>query len=116
MFGWHMCCLSLFDVRDKEKQKAAIVEMGEGRLEVRDYCPNGEETTPKPKQRDPDSDNENSSDEEKDVLDVMKARRHGTRQSKRKRKQPELLGYRLLSNQVDFADSDSEDSDANGMD
>jgi hypothetical protein len=55
-------------------------------------------------------------DEEKDELDVLAERVYGQRRSDRKRKEPERMGFLLSSSQVDFAQTGSEDSDANGMD
>jgi hypothetical protein len=59
---------------------------------------------------------ESESDEEKDVLDVMKERRYGTRKSERKRKEIQRTGFFLGSNQVSFVQTGSEDSEANAMD
>jgi hypothetical protein len=109
MFGWNTCVFSLYDVRDKEKQAAAGKECFEGKLEARGFIPDGVE-----EQESDESDQE--SDEEKDVLDVMKERRFGTRKSDRKRKETERTGYFLGSSQVSFVQTGSEDSEANGMD
>jgi hypothetical protein len=46
----------------------------------------------------------------------MKERRFGTRKSERKRKEIERTGFFVGSSQVSFAQTGSEDSDANGMD
>jgi hypothetical protein len=57
---------------------------------------------PEGKEDEVDEESESDSDEEKDVLDVMKERRFGTRKSERKRKEIERTGFFLGSNQVRF--------------
>jgi hypothetical protein len=110
MFGWNTCVFSLYDVRNKEKRQAASQECYEGNLEVRGFIPEGEEEAEEKEQ------SESESDEEKDILDVMKERRYGSRKSDRKRKEIDRFGYQIPSAQVSFTHTASEDSDANGMD
>ena len=54
------------------------------------------------------SSSDEESDDEKDVLDVMKERQYGPRRSNRKRTQPPVTGYLLNSSQIAL----SEDSEA----
>jgi len=52
----------------------------------------------------------------KDELDIMRERVHGTRRSERNRNAPSRLGFQLNIQQIDFVQTGSEDSEANGMD
>jgi len=108
--GWHTCVAALFDVHDPALRKQAVREHVEGKLEMQ-FVPTEEE-----EEKQDESEAEISSeDEEKDELDIMKKRIEGIRKGTRKRKQTNLYGYTVPSNQVDFAVTGSEDSDANGM-
>ena len=57
---------------------------------------------------DPTVSSDEESDDERDVLDVMKARQYGTRRGERKRSQTAVSGYMLNTSQIAL----SEDSDA----
>lgn len=105
-FGWHECCVRLYNVHDAEKRKAAMAEVGRGELDARDFLPEGEEPAPVVDAL--------SDDDGDDELDVMKRRTFGERKSKRKRGQVKRYGGGVNLSQVDMADS-GEDSDANSM-
>lgn len=111
--GWKMCVSDLFDPLLQENQVSAAKEQIEGKLDFK-WVP--EETESEPDEDDQELESDcDSSDEEKDELDLMKVRVEGIRKSNRVRKQAELYGYRIPSNQIAMAQTGSEDSDANGM-
>ena len=96
-FGWHTCCVSLFNVLDPVKRQQVVEEVALNKIDG-SLVPEGEEAG------DAGSDSEHESDDEKDVLDVMKQRQFGERKSDRKRKQPKLSGYFINSQQVAMTD------------
>jgi len=74
--GWH-CCLCLHDIHDKAKQKQAVRESIEGKLDAK-WIPNEVE----------------DEDEDSDELDIMQQRQYGTRKSTRNKTQTQLLDTR----------------------
>lgn len=107
-FGWHTCCVSLFDVYDKQKRKEAVAACAKGDLEVRGFVPADSESDAEA----PSSDSE--SDEDKDVLDVMQQRKFGSRRSIRKRSRVQKFGGGINPCQIDMVES-GVDSGADGM-
>jgi hypothetical protein len=100
-----------------QREPTPILERAEGILSGsallcrdHDHSVSGEEDAEEKDQ------SESESDEEKDVLDVMKERRFGSRKSDRKRKEIDRFGYQIPSTQVSFTHTASEDSEANGID
>jgi hypothetical protein len=106
--GWKMCVTDLFDPLLPSNQTGAIKEQVEGKLDFK-WVPEEDES-----EADEEYESE-SSDDEKDELDVMRVRVESGRKSNRVRKQAELYGYQIPSNQIAMAQTGSEDSDANGM-
>ena len=106
--GWKMCVTDLFDPLLPANQTGAIKEQVEGKLDFK-WVPEEDES-----EADEEYESE-SSDDEKDELDVMRVRVESGRKSNRVRKQAELYGYQIPSNQIAMAQTGSEDSDANGM-
>ena len=77
-----------YNVFDIAEQQRAVQESLTRQLDC-EFIPDENE-----EQDGPDEYEEQSSDEEKDVLDIMKEIHHGTRRSARTRKQPDTLyGY-----------------------
>lgn len=101
-FGWHTCCVSLFDVHDAVKRIEVLESVAKGELDANGFVPEGTEDEEKGEESD------HEEDEERDELDVMKERRFGTRKSIRKRTQPTLLGYQFSSSQIAVCTSDSD--------
>lgn len=89
--------MSLFNVLDPVKRQQVVEEVALNKIDG-SLVPEGEEAG------DAGSDSEHESDDEKDVLDVMKQRQFGERKSDRKRKQPKLSGYFINSQQVAMTD------------
>ena len=107
--GWHTCCTSMFDVHNVVKRTAVVEEVARGGLDATFVPVRGgaqeeleEDAAPVSEESDGES------DDEKDVLDVMKERQYGHRRSTRKRNQPAISGYVLNSSQIAL----SEDSEA----
>jgi DDE superfamily endonuclease len=112
-FGWHMCCTSLYDVHSMEKRLMVVEEVAKGELEATFVPQRQKGTAAAAEDRDGDQSDASGedTDEEKDVLDVMKARVYGQRKSTRKRTEnPSQTGffYTLNSQQIAL----SEDSEA----
>ena len=109
-FGWHTCCMSLFDVLDSDKRVEAMEESEQ--LDIH-HVPVGEEAAPdQPVAGDLELDD--SDDDDKDVLDIMKERKFGTRRGARKRTRVNKLDGGVNPTQIDMAES-GEDSEADGM-
>ena len=108
-FGWHTCCVSLFDVYDKQKRKEAVAACAKGDLEARGFIPAGDEGD-----AETDQSSESESDEDKDVLDVMQERKFGSRRSTRKRSRVQKFGAGINPCQIDMLVS-GVDSGADGM-
>ena len=109
-FGWNMCCVSLFNVYNAEELRLAMIEHGRQELVVEGHVPEKNEIA-QGRDQELESDSE---DEGKDVLDVMKKRREGTRKSTRRKARVKKFGGGVNPSQIDMVES-GEDSDANGM-
>lgn len=110
-FGWHMCVSSLYKVSNVQAQLDAVAE-----LYAPEFRDENEDLVEDASQEDESEVSDDEEDEDKDELDVLAERVYGQRRSDRKRKEPDRMGYLLSSSQVDFVQTGSEDSDANGMD
>ena len=107
-FGWHECCVRLYDVYDSDKRKKAVAEVARGDWGALEFVPPGMEPAL--------PEGEESDGGHKDELDIMKERKFGERKSKRKRAQVKRFGGGVNPSQIDFIQSgESDDSDANGM-
>jgi hypothetical protein len=100
-FGWHMCCITHFNMLDPVKRLQVVESVAKGEFEARGYIPPGDE------KEEADSEPESDEDDEKDELDIMKQRQHGERKSTRKRSQAQTFGFQLNSQQIAM----SEDSE-----
>jgi hypothetical protein len=109
--GWHMCVSSLYKVSSVEAQLDAVSE-----LYASDFKDEKEDEVEETHEGEESEASDDEEDESKDVLDVLATRVYGHRRTDRKRKEPDRTGFFLSPSQVDFAQTDSEDSDANGMD
>ena len=109
-FGWHMCCISLFDVMDTAKCVEAMEEIEKLDLQ---HVPSGVEANPPSEEAAAEAEDDEE-ESKKDELDVMKERKYGTRRGLRKRPRVNKFGGGINPCQIDMAES-GEDTDANGM-
>jgi hypothetical protein len=98
--GWHTCCISLYNVHDQAKRLLVLEEVLKDELD-RAFVP--------PESESADESSSSEEDEDKDVLDVMKERQFGARQSTRKRSAPKPFGYALNSQQIALSDDSAAD-------
>ena len=95
--GWYSCCLSLYDVHNREKRIAAVAAVAKRELDAT-HVPDGEEEPPK------DEETDHESDEEKDELDLAKPIPEPEKRSQRARKQTNLFGYRVNPERIAMTD------------
>jgi hypothetical protein len=107
-FGWHSCCVSLFNVFDLERRQLIVEQAARGEFEAVFVPKKKKELDMDDELEEPADSSDEESDDERDVLDVMKERQYGTRRSTRKRGQTAVSGYMLNSSQIAL----SEDSEA----
>jgi hypothetical protein len=113
--GWYRCCLSLYDVHDREKRVEALAMVAQQELDVA-HVPDEEEKEP-----DEESDGEESADEESsfefacsstgedDELDMSLPVAQGARRSIRQRgPPPAAAGSYMLNTQLIVMTEDSE--------
>ena len=93
-FGWHTCCISLFDVHDLAKRVQVLEEVAKEELD-RAFVP--EETEG---ENDDYSSSSEEEDEKKDELDIMKERQFGSRRGTRIRAAARKFGFQLNSQQI----------------
>jgi DDE superfamily endonuclease len=110
VFGWRTCCTSLYDVHSVPKRVMAVEEVARGEYEGV-FVPErkkGTEVAVEDREADQSDASDEDTDEEKDELDVMKARVYGERKSTRKRTHFSAGSYMFNSQQIAL----SEDSEA----
>jgi len=106
LWGWEKCCLSLYNVHDREKRIAAVTDVAANRLDNK-HVPEEEEIEADFNSDISDTDDDDdelldikSTDDEKDELDVSIPIPDSTRKSTRKRKQATSSGYMVNSQQL----------------
>ena len=101
--GWHRCFLNI-DPFDAKTQEAAIEKVMKNQLTAYGFVPNEPENEFDANYYDCSSDSASNDDE----LDVLRRRVEGSRKSVRNKKQPNLSGYLINTQQIELDDDEEE--------